>query len=189
MFSSPVAEPRSPKDILRRACTLPLVTTRPREGWKLPAGAFESLPGWRLAIVGDGPLRAELEALAEDLNIASRIDWIGQVSNPAAYLKGAKFFVLTSRFEGSPNALLEAMACGLSAVVSDASPGPLELIRDEDAGLVVPVKDVEATTAAIMRLADDPALRERLGQAAIARTEIHKLDQAMDAWLELLKCA
>jgi GalNAc-alpha-(1->4)-GalNAc-alpha-(1->3)-diNAcBac-PP-undecaprenol alpha-1,4-N-acetyl-D-galactosaminyltransferase len=154
------------------------------------ACAFESLPGWRLAIVGDGPLRAELQALADELGIAQRIDWLGQVSNPAVYLKGAKFFVLTSRFEGSPNALLEAMACGLPAVVSDASPGPLELIGgDDDAGLIVPVEGVEATGAAIVRLADDPALRERLGQAAMARTEIHKLDRAMEVWLELLKCA
>ena len=153
------------------------------------ARAFESLPSWRLAIVGDGPLRAELQALADELGIAQRIDWLGQVSNPAVYLKAAKFFVLTSRFEGSPNALLEAMACGLPAVVSDASPGPLELIGDDDAGLIVPVEGIEATSAAILRLANDPALRERLGQAAIARTEIHKTDRAMEVWLELLKCA
>ncbi len=156
---------------------------------KAAARAFEQLPDWRLAIVGDGPLRDELEALAGELGIASRVDWFGHVDNPVPYLRAAQAFVLTSRFEGSPNALLEAMACGLPAVVSDASPGPLELIGEEHAGLIVPVEDVEATAAAMVRLGTDEALRARLGEAALERTQIHQLDQAMQVWLELLDCA
>ena len=129
-----------------------------------------SLPDWRLAIVGGGPLEAELQALAAKLNIESSVDWIGQVSDPFPLLRGAEFFVLTSRFEGTPNALLEAMACGLPAVVSDASPGPCELIGPEDgAGLIVPVEDAAATAEAIIRLASDEALRLRLGLAARER--------------------
>jgi glycosyltransferase involved in cell wall biosynthesis len=93
--------------------------------------------------------------------------------------------VLTSRLEGSPNALLEAMACGLPSVVSDGSPGPLELIGD-DAGLVVPVEDVDATAAGIIALASDKSLRARLGEAAVKRTEMYQLDHAMRVWLELL---
>ena len=155
---------------------------------KAAAQAFEALPGWRLAIVGDGPLRAELQSLAENLGIAGRIDWIGQVPDPAPYLRQAKFFMLTSRFEGSPNALLEAMGCGLPAIVSDASPGPLELIGD-DAGLVVPTEDIDATARAIVRLAQDDALRARLSAAARARTRVHELQNAMQTWRELLGCA
>jgi glycosyltransferase involved in cell wall biosynthesis len=155
---------------------------------KAAALAFAKLPGWRLAIIGDGPLREELQTLARDLGIASRVDWLGYLDDPIPYLKAAKFFALTSRFEGSPNALLEAMACGLASVVSDASPGPLELIAD-DAGLVVPVEDVEATAAAIVNLANDEGLRERLGEAAVKRTEMYQVDQAMRVWLELLDVA
>ncbi len=113
-------------DVLLRAC----------------AEVFRVLPSWRLAVVGDGPLREELECLADQLGIADRIEWMGHVKDPAPYLRAAEFFVLTSRFEGSPNALLEAMAVGLPAVVSDASPGPIELIGGAAAGLVVPVGDV-----------------------------------------------
>ena len=152
---------------------------------KAAALAFAKLPKWRLAILGDGPLREELQALARELGIASRVDWLGYVDNPIAYVKAAKFFVLTSRFEGSPNALLEAMACGLPSVVSDGSPGPLELIGD-DAGLVVPVEDVDATAAGIIALASDESLRTRLGAAAMKRTEMYQLDHAMRVWLELL---
>ena len=149
---------------------------------------FAKLPEWRLAIIGDGPLREELQALAGELGIASHVDWLGYLDDPIPYLKAAKFFVLTSRFEGSPNALLEAMACGLPSVVSAASPGPLELIGD-DAGLIVPVEDAEATAAAIMTLANDEGLRARLAEAAIKRTETYQVDQAMRVWLELLDVA
>lgn len=153
------------------------------------ARAFQALPGWRLALVGDGPLRAELQRLAIELGIDSRVDWLGHVANPIPYLKAARVFVLTSRFEGSPNALLEAMACGLPSIVSDASPGPLELIGKEEAGLVVPTEDHEATAVAIVRLATDETLRARLGASAIERTRVHELEGAMDVWLKLLNCA
>ena len=84
-----------------------------------------SLPDWRLALVGDGPLADELKEQASKLGVEDSVDWVGHVSDPFPLLRGAKFFVMTSRFEGTPNALLEAMACGLPAVVSNASPGPV----------------------------------------------------------------
>ena len=104
-----------------------------------------SLPDWRLALVGDGPLAGELKEQARKLGVEDSVDWVGHVSDPFPLLRGAKLFVLTSRFEGTPNALLEAMACGLPAVVSDASPGPCELIGTDEsrAGLIVPVEDAD----------------------------------------------
>lgn len=147
------------------------------------------LPGWRLAIVGGGPLAGELQALAAKLDIADSVDFIGQVSDPFPLLRGAELFVLTSRFEGTPNALLEAMACGLPAIVSDASPGPCELIGpDESAGLIVPVEDAHATAEAILRLARDEALRRRLGLGARERARAHETDRAIEVWLRLLRC-
>jgi glycosyltransferase involved in cell wall biosynthesis len=156
---------------------------------KAAARAFETLPGWQLAIVGDGPLRESCKTLARELGIANRVDWRGHVSDPIPYLRAAKLFILTSRFEGSPNALLEAMACGLPSIVSDASPGPLELIGEEEAGLIVPVEDVETTAAAMVRLAQDETLRTRLGAAALERARAHENDSAMQVWLKLLNCA
>jgi glycosyltransferase involved in cell wall biosynthesis len=157
------------------------------DAWAKVAAA---LPDWRLALVGDGPLTGELKERARKLDIATSIDWIGHVSDPFPYLRGAKLFVMTSRFEGTPNALLEAMACGLPAVVSDASPGPCELIGDGDdaAGLIVPVEDAGATADAIIRLARDETLRRRFALAARERASVHDADRAIDVWLKLLGC-
>ena len=149
-----------------------------------------SLPGWRLALVGDGPLADELKEQASKLGVEDSVDWVGHVSDPFPLLRGAKLFVMTSRFEGTPNALLEAMACGLPAVVSDASPGPCELIGTDEsrAGLIVPVEDANATADAILRLARDDTLRRRFGLAARERVRAHDADHAIDVWLRLLRC-
>ena len=149
-----------------------------------------ALPDWRLALVGDGPLADELKEQARELGIADRVDWVGHVSDPFPHLRGAKLFVMTSRFEGTPNALLEAMACGLPAVVSDASPGPCELIGTDEsrAGLIVPVEDAGATADAILRVARDETLQRRFGLAARERVRAHDADHAIDVWLRLLRC-
>ena len=152
--------------------------------------ARPALPGWRLAIVGDGPLEDELKALATTLGVEDSVDWLGHVADPFPLLRGADFFVMTSRFEGTPNALLEAMACGLPAVVSNASPGPSELVGSDEsaAGLTVPVEDAAATAEAIIRLARDQTLRRRLGLAARERVRTHDADHAIEVWLQVLRC-
>ena len=147
------------------------------------------LPDWRLALVGDGPLRGVLNSQARNLGVADSIEWTGHVSDPFPFLRGAKVFVMTSRFEGTPNALLEAMACGLPAVVSDASPGPCELIGggDDGAGLIVPVEDATPppTPSSALR-----ATRRCVGVwlAARERARAHDADHAIDVWLKLLGC-
>jgi glycosyltransferase involved in cell wall biosynthesis len=155
------------------------------------AKASPQLPGWRLAIAGGGPLEAKLKAQAAALGIETSVDFLGHVADPFPLLASAEFFVLTSRFEGTPNALLEAMAFGLPAVVSDASPGPCELIGagEDAAGLIVRVEDADATAEAIVRLARDGALRRELGAAARERAKPHDVDRAIDVWLRLLDCA
>jgi glycosyltransferase involved in cell wall biosynthesis len=156
------------------------------EAW---AKAVERLPEWRLAIVGDGPLRDGLQALAKDLKVENTVDWYGHVADPFPLLRAAQFFILTSRFEGTPNALLEAMACGLSAIVSDASPGPCELVgSDENAGLIVPVGGITATADALVRLGRGTQMRRRLADVARERAREYEADQALGLWLQILRC-
>ena len=143
--------------------------------------AGDGLEGWRLAIVGDGRLNDSLRVRAERLDVAARVDWHG-VRDPHPLYHAADVFVLPSRVEGTPNALLEAMSCGLPVIVSDGAPGLLELVENEVTGLVVPVNDAAALAAALRRLANDAELRRRLGEAARARVSEYDLPRALAAW-------
>ncbi|HEX8847530.1 MAG TPA: glycosyltransferase [Pyrinomonadaceae bacterium] len=143
--------------------------------------AGDDLQGWRLAIVGDGRLNDELRVRAERLGVAGRVDWHG-VRDPQPLYHAAELFVLPSRVEGTPNALLEAMSCGLPVIVSNGAPGLLELVEDEVTGLVVPVNDAAALASALRRLAGDAELRRRLGEAARARVSEYDLPRALAAW-------
>ncbi len=142
----------------------------------------EELPEWRLAVVGDGRLENELRERATGLGIHDRIDWHGIVPDPYVHYRNATIFALPSRVEGTPNALLEAMSCGLPVIVSDGAPGPLELVQDGKTGLVVPVNDAPALAAALSRLAKDGGLRNRLGAAARERVSEYDLPRAIAAW-------
>ncbi len=120
-------------------------------------------PEWRLAILGQGDLEATLRRQSQGLGIADRIDWLAPTPTPISHYSRAAIFALPSRYEGTPNALLEALNLGLPVIVSDASPGPLEVVVGEKSGLVVPADDVNALSTALERLMSSPELRERLG--------------------------
>ena len=122
--------------------------------------------GWALTLVGEGSERAALEAQVARLGLEQRVHFLGHCRDVSTLLASASVFVLPSRFEGMPNALLEAMAQGLAVVVTDASPGPLEEIEHGGNGFVVPSEDAAALARRLEQLAADPALRETLGNAA-----------------------
>ena len=129
---------------------------------------------WTLNLVGDGPEREALQRQVQQAGLQEQVQFLGFRSDPQTFLLQAGVFVLPSRFEGMPNALLEAMAAGLAVVVTDASPGPLEVVVNGVSGLVVPRDDPFALAEALDRLAADPLLRERLGAAA--RDTLRQLD-------------
>jgi len=147
------------------------------------AGEF---PDWRLVALGEGEERAALEAQSARLGLAGRVDWLGQLDDPWPWLRAADVFVLPSRYEGTPNALLEAMSCGLAPIVSDATAGALDHVADGASGLVVPVEDAGALAAAMRRLAAGPELRARLGAAAQRRVAELSFERAAATWERLL---
>jgi len=143
---------------------------------------YEKHKDWRLAIMGIGSEEANLHALATRLGIHSNVDWLGQKADPYPWLRAAQIFALCSRYEGTPNALLEAMSCGLPCIVSNASPGPLGLVENGVSGLVVPSEDYVALASALDRLAGDKELSGALGAAARDRAQSYELQIVLKSW-------
>ena len=130
----------------------------------------------RLLIVGDGPQRAELEALAQMLGIAAQTEFAGAVTHTEvpAWLHRLDVYAAPSRLDSESFgvAVIEASACALPVVVSDAGGLP-EVVRDGETGLVVPRNDVPALQAALKRLVLDAGLRESLGRAGRTHVQQH----------------
>lgn len=144
-------------------------------------------PDASLRIVGDGPERDALHALAGELGVEGRVQWCAPTPDIARHYREAAVFVLPSRYEGMPLALLEAQALGVPSVAFDCPTGPAEILDDET-GVLVPPGDVPALAAALARLLADPALRARMGRAAIARSRSRFSPEAHDArWIALVR--
>ena len=142
-------------------------------------------PGIRARVVGDGPLREDLEREARDLGIAEAVVFAGQSEQVEQELAAAQIFVLTSATEGVSLALLEAMMSGLPAVVPDV--GDLrDLVHDGVNGFVVDTPTVERFAAGICRLLEDPALRLRLAAASRQTAIAHDVDAVAARWDDIL---
>lgn len=145
-----------------------------------------------LDIVGDGPLRATLEAQARELGISERTTFHGFVPDPERIMADADIFVLTSTSEGFGNVIVEAMALGLPVVATNCPYGPGEILGDSEYGLLAPVGQPGAVAEKIGLLADDRAMRKRFSELgrkraadftpeAIGRQFHHALQELCDS--------
>jgi glycosyltransferase involved in cell wall biosynthesis len=141
----------------------------------------------RLAVLGKGPERASLEALAAELGLAGSVAFLGFQANPFKYLARARALALSSSWEGLPMVLLEAMACGTAVVATRCPSGPEEVITDGVDGLLVPVGDEVALAAALDRLLGDDALRCRLAEAGRRRAEDFRLEKIVADYERLFR--
>ncbi|VUZ84773.1 Glycosyl transferase group 1 [Candidatus Methylomirabilis lanthanidiphila] len=127
--------------------------------------ALSDLPtNWKLVLVGDGPMRAELEAFVNDHGLVASVILAGQQSRVEDWMKAADIFVLASHWEGLSNTMLEAMASGLP-VISTRVSGCVDLLEKTGAGAVVETGDIATFAEMIVRLAKDPTLRYQMGYA------------------------
>ncbi len=119
----------------------------------------------RLIILGEGRQRETLQQLARELGIEAYLAMPGFTPNPYVYMRHARLFVLSSRWEGSPNVLTEAMALGVPVVATDCPSGPREILDEGRIAPLVPVGDVDALSQAMTRVLTDPPDRETLRNA------------------------
>jgi sugar transferase (PEP-CTERM/EpsH1 system associated) len=127
-------------------------------------------PGFRLDIVGDGPARAELVALRDELALGGHVRFLGCRDDVAGLLSGADFFVLSSVTEGISLTLLEAMATGLPVVATDVG-GNREVVASGRTGLLVPARSPDQLAAAMLQMVRSPERTRRMGAAARRRVE------------------
>lgn len=186
----------------KRKCARPSFLTLPRniaaagrltrqKGFDLLIRAFAVLagrfPDWQLTILGEGPERARLEKLAAEHGLSDRVVMPGTLPSLGAVFSNSDLFALSSRFEGFPNVLAEALSWGVPAVSFNCPSGPAEILRDGVDGLLVPQEDPWALAAALGSLMSDEAKRRSMAERAPDVCERFSENSYLDSWEELLK--
>lgn len=151
------------------------------------ANFSQDKPNVCLHIYGDGEKSEELHQLINKLNCSEKIKLMGRTNDLVNIYNGASLYILSSNFEGMPNALLEAMAIGLPCIATDCPTGPSEMIVNEENGLLVPVGDVEKMQEAIEFMYNNRDQAEKMGKHAREFvSENYRIEKIVDRFLEIV---
>ncbi|ENZ3705523.1 TPA: glycosyltransferase family 4 protein [Serratia marcescens] len=148
-------------------------------------GVAAQVPDWRLLIIGDGPERDALLRQIEDAGLARQVSLLPVTADVADYYRQASLYVMTSRYEGLPMVLIEAMSFGLPLVAYDCKTGPAELIDDGVNGYLVPDDDAAAFSEGVIKLMLDPGLREHFSVAALEKSRRFSPERIYPQWQQL----
>ncbi len=161
----------------------------PEKGQKYLLEAFSKLyhSEWKLVILGDGPLRKELNSYAEYLGISNRVMMPGAVKNVDEWLSRSSIFAFSSISEGFPNALCEAMVAGLPIVSFNCDAGPSDIIKNGENGFLIPTINTEEFSKTIDSLIENPGLRTTLGEKASHIKNELEISKIAKDYLNLLK--
>ena len=163
----------------------------PQKGFDLLIQSFAQVckrhPDWTLTILGEGSMRKDLENLQFRLDLEDRIYMPGEVQNVDAYIRKADLFVLSSRFEGFPVTLCEAMACGVPVIAADCLSGPREIIHNGIDGMLVVPENIDALSAGLDLLMSDPVKRQYFSHYAPQVLDRFGLEKVMGMWSGALK--
>ena len=141
----------------------------------------------KLVILGEGKERNNLEELITELELKNRVLLYGKVDNPFIYMKYAKFFVLSSRYEGFVMVLLEALACDTPVVAANCETGTSEIIENGKNGLLVPIEDEEALKLAMEKIFYDKELYKKIKANTRESVERFDIKNIVKEWLKLFE--
>lgn len=142
-------------------------------------------PSWNLVIAGSGELMPMLQQLVDEKRLQGRVFLIGTVSQLKELFENSEFLAMASDFEGFPNVLTEAMACGKPAVFTDCLSGPREIIQDGIDGFLVPTADPLALSEALKKMISDDVLRKKMGRAAKENVQRFSWEKINQKWQSL----
>lgn len=142
---------------------------------------------WKLLIVGEGKNRKQYEALISKLQLHEKVELIGSTKDISSYYNRAGIFAFTSRFEGFPNALIEAMHFGVPSISTNCPTGPSEIIKHGENGFLIPVDDKEELKAGLNELITNPEKRNKFSIEGMKSVEKFKSDNVIKQWDELIK--
>ena len=145
----------------------------------------EGLNKFRLAVLGDGPLRRQLEERTKQLGLEEEVNFLGYVPNPYPYMAQSDIFVHASRWEGFGMVIVEAMALGLPVVATSCPGGPKEILGYGEYGRLVPPDDPEALAEVLADLINNPEKRAQLSQASLRRIEFYRPERIAKNLLEI----
>jgi glycosyltransferase involved in cell wall biosynthesis len=157
-----------------------------QKGFDLLIKAFakvrSSASEWSLHIYGEGSQRRRLEQLIQSLGLAEAVKLHKVTAHPSQAMQSAQIFVLSSRYEGFGNVIVEALNCGLAVISTRCPSGPDEIIEDGISGLLVENESVDAIASAMARLARDGALRQQISEAGVRRSRDFTIRKSAEGW-------
>ena len=190
----PSGEGRLPKDVsgLEENVLLAVGRLVHQKGFDLLIDAFsqvtKAFPNWSLVIIGEGTGRENLHAQINRKEISSKVKLIGTTSAMDEWYDRADLFVLSSRYEGFPNVLLEAMAKGRPVISFDCLTGPSALISSPDKGVLVPIEQgAEGLQRELKTLMSDAKLRKELGEEASYVREAFSTEKVLNDWVAVFE--
>ena len=162
-----------------------------QKGFDLLIEAFRAVnaahPDWRLKICGHGEMKPQLRQAIAEHGLEGAVELAGPSDDLPGEMERASIYALSSRFEGFPLVLLEAMGKGMAVVAFDCPTGPRDVVRDHENGILVPPRDVPGLAAGLLEMVEDGELRRRCGAAATETARDYTIEAVGRRWEALFE--